>query len=222
MASVYKNGVDKNRKGSCYYVSWTDEHGKRRSQKAFSDKGLSEQLGAKLENEVMLRKRGLINPEMERLSLSQRSLIESHITKYRAVLSGRDTSAKHITLTINRIKAVVEGCGFKQLKDIDRDKVSAYLQALRTAKEKGIGNRTFNHYVQAFDGFCRWLVAVKALTCNPVIGLERLNTEVDIRHRRRALNPDEITKLVNSAKSSSKLIQKYSGDLRAKLYLCST
>ena len=35
--------------------------------KGFTDKGLTEQLAAKLENEVLLRKRGMIDPAQERL-----------------------------------------------------------------------------------------------------------------------------------------------------------
>jgi site-specific recombinase XerD len=220
MASVYKKGGDKARKGTCYYVSWTDEHGKRRSQKAFTDKGLSEQLGAKLENEVMLRKRGLIDPEMDNYSQSQKSAIAGHVEKYRTILASRDATSKHIGLTISRVKAVIEGCGFKLLKDINQDKVSKYLQGLRSGEGRTIGHRTFNHYVQAFDGFCRWLVTRKKLRSNPVVGLERLNNEVDIRHRRRSLSPEEMAKLIQGARSSQKKIQDYTGELRAKLYLC--
>ncbi|MFO7906790.1 MAG: hypothetical protein R6U98_29310 [Pirellulaceae bacterium] len=50
-----------------------------------------------------------------------------------------------------------------------------------------MGHRTYNHYVQALDSFCNCLAATKRATVNPILGMERLNTAVDIRHRRWAL-----------------------------------
>jgi site-specific recombinase XerD len=221
MASFFKRGKDKSVKGSCYYVGWTDVNGKRKMRKAFRDKGLSDQLAAKLENEVMLRKRGLIDPEIDRLDQSGRSPIDQHLAAYRKALSNRGTTAKHVLMTLNRLKAVLGGCKIGKLKDINRDTVSDYLHGLRTRDEKPIGPRTFNHYIQTLDGFCRWLVATSRMNRNPLVGVERLNAEVDVRHRRRSLSSDEMAKLIDSARTSDKKIQRYSGELRAKLYLFS-
>lgn len=221
MASVFKRSKDKNVKGSCYYIGWTDVDGKRKMRKAFRDKGLSEQLAAKLENEVMLRKRGLIDPEIDRLDQSGRSPIEQHLTAYKKALSNRGTTAKHVAMTVNRLKFILAGCRIEKLKDIHRDIVSDFLHGMRTRETKPIGPRTFNHYVQTLDGFCRWLVMTNRISRNPVVGIERLNAEVEIRHRRRALTPEEMAQLVESALRSNKKVQQYSGELRSKLYLFS-
>jgi site-specific recombinase XerD len=221
MASVFKRGKDKSIKGSCYYVSWTDIDGKRKMRKAFRDKGLSEQLAAKLENEVMLRKRGLIDPEIDRLDQSGRSPIAQHLAAYKKALSNRGTTAKHVAMTVSRLTFILEGCKIAKLKDINRDTVSDFLHGLRTREKKPIGPRTFNHYIQTLDGFCRWLVATNRMSRNPVVGVERLNAEVEVRHRRRSLSPDEMAKLISSAEKSKKRIQGFSGELRAKLYLFS-
>ncbi len=221
MASVFKRGADKGVKGSCYYVAWSDVNGKRRMRKAFRDKSLSEQLGAKLEHEVMLRKRGLIDPEVDRLNESSRSPIDQHLASYKKALSNRGTTTKHVTMTSNRLKSVLDGCKVSKLREMTRDNISEFLHELRTRKKKPIGPRTFNHYVQTLDGFCRWLVSTSRLSRNPLVGIERLNAEVDVRHRRRSLSPEEMTKLIKSATKSNKDIQRYCGSLRAKLYLFS-
>jgi site-specific recombinase XerD len=221
MASVFKRGVDKGVKGSCYYVAWSDVSGKRRMRKAFRDKGLSEQLAAKLENEVMLRKRGLIDPEIDRLDESGRSPIDQHLAAYRKALSNRGTTAKHVNMTLNRLKFMLAGCKVGKLKDINRDIVSDFLHGLRTREKKPIGPRTFNHYVQTLDGFCRWLMATNRMNRNPIVGVERLNAEVEVRHRRRSLTPEEMGKLINAAAKSNKKVQQYSGELRSKLYVFS-
>ena len=221
MASVFKRGKDKDAKGSCYYVGWTDVNGKRKMRKAFRDKGLSEQLAAKLENEVMLRKRGLIDPEIDRLDQSGRSPIEQHLAAYKKALSNRGTTAKHVMMTVNRLKFILVGCKIEKLKDINRDTVSDFLHGLRTRETKPIGPRTFNHYIQTLDGFCRWLVTTSRMSRNPVVGIERLNAEVEVRHRRRSLSPDEMARLISAAEKSGKRIQGFSGELRARLYLFS-
>jgi site-specific recombinase XerD len=221
MASVFKCGADKGVKGSCYYVGWTDVNGKRRMRKAFTDKGLSEQLAAKLENEVMLRKRGLIDPEIDRLDQSARKPIEQHLAAYSKTLSNRGTTAKHVRLTESRLKSVIDGCKIEKLKDINRDRVADFLHGLRTREEKPIGARTFNHYIQTLDGFCRWLLGTSRINRNPLTSVERLNAEVDVRHRRRSLSSAEMAKLIEGARQSKKKIQRYSGELLAKLYLFS-
>jgi site-specific recombinase XerD len=221
MASVFKKGADKGRKGACYYVGWTDANGKRRMRKAFTDKGLSMQLAAKLEHEAMLRRRGLIDPQLDDLDKSGRSPIAEHLNAYEKALGKRGTTAKHVKLAMSRLKSVFAGCLVEKLKDLTRDRVSDYLHGLRTREKRPIGHRTFNHYVQTLDGFCRWLVSTGRASRNPMAGLERLNAEVDIRHRRRSLSAEEMAKLIEGAEKSGKKIQRYSGSLRAKLYLLS-
>jgi len=65
MATIYKR--DKRKKNEPYSIQYVDHAGKRRTTQGFTDKGLSEQLAAKLEAEARLRRTGLIDPEQERL-----------------------------------------------------------------------------------------------------------------------------------------------------------
>jgi integrase len=78
-----------------------------------------------------------------------------------------------------------------------------------------------NYYVQAFDGFCNWCVKKHRMRVNSAPGLVRLNTEVDVRHKRRALTPDEFEKLVTSARTSGEDIQCFDRETRARIYIIS-
>ena len=78
MASIYKRTRDKGKKNKPYWIEYFDADGKRAYAKGFTDKGLTEQLAAKLENEVMLRKRGMIDPAQERLLAIRQSPIAEH------------------------------------------------------------------------------------------------------------------------------------------------
>lgn len=217
MASIFKLSRDKGKKNRPYYIQYFDHDGKRVTAKGFTDKGLTEQLAAKLENEVMLRKRGMIDPAQERLLAVRQSPIEGHLEAFDRSLA--NNTPKHRRLTMTRVRRVVEGCGFRTLAEMDGEKVVEWLNAARDAED--LGARTYNHYLQAADAFGRWLASSKRLPANPLVGMERLNAETDVRHRRRALRPEEVSRLVASARTSGETIQGYDGELRARAYLLS-
>ena len=217
MASVYKRESDRHKKNSPYYVAFTDHEGKRRNRKGFTDRGLTEQLGARLEHEVMLRRRGLIDPVQERLAEQKKLPVEGHLSAFEKGLA--HATPKHVKLTMTRVLRIVEGCGFGSIGKIDGEAVEQFLVALRA--EEDLGARTYNHYLQAFGEFCKWLVETGRLAANPVAGLDVLNAEVDIRHKRRALAPEEVERLMVSARTSGEVIQGYDGEARARIYLFS-
>ena len=217
MASIYKRSRDKKKKNVPYQIEYVDADDVRRVVKGFTDKGLTEQLAAKLENEVMLRKRGMIDPLAEQLAVRRQSLVGDSLDAFRQSLD--NTTPKHQKLTITRVTRLVEASGAKTLGDLDAEKVEEALKAIR--REDDLGARTYNHYLQAIDEFGKWLASSKRLTHNPVSGIERLNSETDVRHPRRALSTEEVSKLVKSARSSGVEVQGYPGELRARAYLMS-
>jgi len=219
VASIYKKGRDKKKKHAPWYIDYFDHTGERKTVKGFTDKSKTEQLAAKLEHEAHLRRMGMIDPEQEEFAKRKRSDIEDQLKEFEKSLARRRTTAKHVGLTMGRVRRVVEGCEFKTLGDISAEAVECYLAELR--EEKNFGHRTYNHYVQAFEQFCSWLVSKRRLATNPVVGLPRLNCETDVRRQRRALSPDEFGKLVQSARSSTELIQCFDGETRARIYILS-
>jgi integrase len=194
-----------------------DHAGKHRTRKGFTDKGKTEQLAAKIENEEDLRRRGLIDPELDKAAERRNVPIADLLKAFETSLA--NNSPRYIKLHMGRVRRVVDGCGFEVMSDVREESIAFFLNTL--AGEDGIGNRTYNHYVQSFHSFCHWAVRTKRIASNPVIGMERLNTEVDVRHRRRALTADEVAKLVASARSSGELIQCFDGEARARLYILS-
>ena len=217
MASVYRRGRDKKRRHAPYWIEYTDHTGKRRTKKGCSDKGASQQLGAKLEHDAMLRRTGLIDPANEKLAEQGRARIETHLLNFEAHL--KRNSPKHVSLTMSRVRRLVRETRCQTVRDLDGESIQAYLRELLDDDE--IGHRTYNHYLQAVDSFANWLVATKKLAANPLVGMKRLNTEEDIRHQRRALTSEEFSKLIKSARESSELIQCFDGETRARIYILS-
>jgi site-specific recombinase XerC len=121
---------------------------------------------------------------------------------------------------MGRVRRVIEGCAFSTLAQLNAEAAENWLRDF--AKEEDLGNRTYNHYVQALDGaFGGWLVKTQRLAVNPFGEIKLRNTEVDIRHRRRALTTEEVAKLVTAARESQEVIQCFDGETRARIYLIS-
>ena len=72
---------------------------------------------------------------------------------------------------------------------------------MRQLRRRRLGHRTYNHYLQAIDGFLNWCVPKRLLLIPG--GLERLNQEVDVRHKRRALTAKEVGTLIESARATA-------------------
>ena len=214
MASIFKRRKGRNEP---YSIQYTDHEGRRKTVKGFTDKGLSDQLAGKLETEARLRKTGLVDAEQERGATIKNAPINDHLAAFKESLA--DNSPHHIKVTMLRINSVVDGCEFKTLAEVNVEAVQAYLRSLR--EKIDLSHRTYNHYVQAIDSFCNWCVSSHRLVANPLRGLERLNAETDVRHPRRALTPDEVSRLVNATRKSGKFVQKLSPELRARAYLFS-
>jgi len=215
MATIYKR--NKCRKHEPYWIQFQDAEGKRRTVKGFTDKGLTEQLAAKLETEARMRTSGLIDSHAERLAQHKLAAIEEHLKAFESSIATKENTAKYVRMIMTRVRRIVKGCGFETIGQIDKELVQTFLADQRS--QKRISVRTHNHYVQALDGFCRWLVATHRLLTNPVSSLPRLNAETDIRHRRRALSATEIANLVKAARESGEEVQRFSGEQRARLYL---
>ena len=214
MASIFKR---RKRKHEPYTIQYLDHQGKRRTTKGFTDKGLTEELAAKLEGKARLITSGMIDHRQQQLAEHARAPIENHLQEFAESL--KPNTGKHMDLTMKRVRRIIAGCHFEKLDDIAAGEVHKFLWALHEKKE--IGNRTYNHYVQALDSFLNWCHENHRLIVNPLVGMDRLNGEVDIRHPRRALSPAEVLKLVAATRASGKSVQRLSAEQRARAYLFS-
>jgi len=219
VASIFKKGRDKRKKRASWYISYTDENGKSRMKKGFTDKGLTEQLAAQLEKEVWMRRNGMVDPLAEEMAKHRQSEISVHVEEFKSTLRRRKRTEKHVKLITSRLSKIIEGCRFKKLGDLNGDKVEVFLAEF--CDEHDYGPKTFNHYCQAFEQFCDWLAKTSKVAINPVPGLPRRNKDLDVRKKRRALTPEEVRKLVDSAWNSDDKIQCFDGKTRAKIYLIS-
>src|SRR5687768_13274267 len=105
MASIYKPAREKATKRGTWFIDYTDHRGERRTLKGFTDKTQTERLAGKLEHEVMLRKRGLIDPDQELLLERKRAPLAAHLKAFERSLG--DNTAKHVKLTMSRVRRII-------------------------------------------------------------------------------------------------------------------
>lgn len=216
MASIYKRKQDKSKRRQAWYICYIDHEGRKRTKKGFSDKKETELLAAKLELESMRRREGLIDPEEEKQAERRKAPLEGHLADFQKSL-GKATK-KHANLTMTRVRRIVNDAEMELPTDIDIQSVEGVLMEMMENDE--IGHKTYNHYVAAMNQFCAWMVP-KRLAANPLLGIEKLNTAVDVRHPRRALKPHEFQTLLKSARKSDVTVQGYTGEERARIYTIS-
>lgn len=215
MATVYKRKQDVGKKRAPWFIGYTDRYGKRKTCKGFTDKGETEKLAAKLEHEESLRAKGLIDTDQEKLAQLKKTPIEDALQGYEK--RQRKNSEKHAKQTLARIRRIIDEAAIDSIGQLTLDGVESAIGQI--VDDDDLGPKTYNHYAQAINGFCNWLIATKHLSMNPLVGMQRMNAETDVRHRRRALTPEEFTRLVTSARESRIKIQGYSAEQRARVYL---
>jgi site-specific recombinase XerD len=165
----------------------------------------------------MLRRRGMIDPAEERAMAVRQSPIVHHLAAFERSLD--DTTPRHRKLTMMRVRRLIEGSEAQILSDLSAEKVQN--ASKKIGREEDLGARTYNHYRQAVDEFGKWLDSTHRLPSNLLAGTDRLNAETDVRHKRRALTPEEVSRLVEAARLSGCDVQGYSGEMRARVYLMS-
>jgi len=203
MASIFRqrytvkdqNGKRVRKHSKCWYVDFKAADGTRKRIKGFQDKAATAQLAARLEREAERELAGLGDKYKED---RKRPLLQ-HLNDFRESLANKGTTEKQAQQVYNRTAAILKGCGFVFMADIQASRIQQYIAERR---KEGLSIRSSNFYLQAIKQFCRWLVADQRAAENPIEYLKG-QTVVDER-KRRALTLDEISCLLDATAKGSK------------------
>jgi site-specific recombinase XerD len=206
-------GKSKVKKLPKWWGQYKDADGITRRVSLSSNKTAANQMLAELVKQAELGKAGLVNPFAVHLTKP----IGDHLDGFRDSLRSKDNTPQHVDLTLARVRVICEGCGLRRLSDLDADKVSCWLKKQREAGRFGVS--TSNHHLVAIKSFGNWLMKAERLPRNPFAHLARLNAKVDVRVQRRALQADEVIRLIATTESSQTLFRGLAGRDRAVLYL---
>ena len=220
MASVYKRGRDKGKRGSVWNISYDDENGKRRTVKGTTDKVVTQRIANDLEAQVIRRREGLEEPSEQRRRSERKRPIGEHLAEFMDHLSGKRNSAQHLSESRSQIQETIARCGWNTINDITAQSFQGYLRELAQPDEegsKGRSARTINKRRTAVRGFTKWLVNHGRLSADPLASVLPVRQSDDRRHERRALTDDEAVRLILAAETGP-AIRGLSGQDRAMLY----
>ena len=183
MASIFKKD---RRKGSPWYIDYFDENAQRKRVKGCTDRGATEQIARKLESEVELRRRGVIDARTDaRVGHAARPMTY-HLDDFRSQLTAKGATLKHATMTLERVRRIValaKGASLASVvppkritttaREVFADRVGGIVQSARLAdltadrvqtalaslRDSGMSLQSVNHHRAAIRGFSRWGLA---------------------------------------------------------------
>jgi integrase len=180
--------------------------------KGYRDKKATETKAAELERRGIRVDAGLVDAS----DVHAKTPLAEHAEDFRRYLAAKQNTADYVALTFSRLTAILDGCRFTKIGDVQASAVVGYLGTLRN---DGKSVKTANDYLAAVKGFTRWLWRDKRSILDALAGLSKLANSGDVRHARRDLSADELGLLFDAARQSPKAIRCLSGIERYFLYL---
>lgn len=123
--------------------------------------------------------------------------MKRHLEDFYQALLAKGNTIAHAKQTKHRAKQIINQYKFVMWADISASKVQRCIADLRN-EENAISAQTSNYYLKAIKQFCRWMVQDGRASESPVVHLTRINAKADRRHDRRALEPDEMRRLLEA------------------------
>ena len=136
----------------------------------------------------------------------------AHMARKRGRGGRRNTSAGHVENVARDLAVVLPACGFRRLRDLNRDAVAVWVAGLLDLPdEPGVAAdgtvvvprrpsaRTINAKLGTLTTFGNWLVETGRIVANPFDRLCKsagVDGSDDIRRKRRALTADELRRLL--------------------------
>lgn len=182
-----------------WFVSYVDLDGIRRNQTTgCCDKAAARQVLAKIEQQLEHVKSGMVSKHELQMLESRDAPIAIHFDDYMQHLEvktirGRSLCKDHKQGLKHRLQQIIDDCNIETLEDITAESLE---QWMLNSKESGKSPRTVNTYRSAIVTFCNWAVKYKRLSSNPLASLFKADESSDVRHARRALNKEEVARLL--------------------------
>ncbi len=122
--------------------------------------------------------------------------LREHVDDWHKALLDKGATPTYADLSKNRVLAILDGTGAVYWHDLDAARVASFLADRRS---KGLSIESSNHHVRRIRQFCKWMVANRRAQTWPMASLTLMNSKVDRRHDRRALDADELRRLFDAA-----------------------
>ncbi len=207
MASVRK-------RGAVWYYRYVDADGVKQSVKGCSNERATWDMAHAAEAEAAKIRAGLIDPKDLAMRQHDARPLANHIRDWHAFMLAKESTAQHADLSRNRVTRVMELAKVDRISLMSPSKVQAALKAIRDTK---VSLRSIHHYTRAVKAFSRWLWRDGRAREYTLAHLTSPNPETDRRRVRRALDADELRRILDAAERGP-VVLKVLGPDRAMLY----
>ncbi|OHB54864.1 MAG: hypothetical protein A2Y12_05485 [Planctomycetes bacterium GWF2_42_9] len=237
---IYKPQYTSNGKTlSCkrWYIAFTDDRQdppKRLRLSAFTSKDVTNTAATNIDR--LLKCGGDVSddlhkwleniPSKMRNKLSEFNLIPKRLMKINTPLTERlqemclDMENKKSPIYVKEVKAtitaIINGCNFVTWGDVAAGELTNYLGNQK--KSRNFGQRQYNKKLKSFKAFCRWIVAQRYATNNPIDDIEEIG-QTEIRRQRRVLKYVDLVSFLDTVRNSQDMHHNLTGYERFLVYL---
>jgi integrase len=152
---------------------------------------------ADLVRRAELVKANVLTAVEDAVSDHQNTSLAEHVAAYLVHLEAEGTCVDHRGNVQRCLNRIADDCRFLKLADMN---VDAFERWLVWMTKEGMGARTRNLHRASAVAFCNWCVAAGRMTVNPFSKVKKANEDADPRRKRRAMNEDELTRLLEVAR----------------------
>jgi len=179
-----------------WYVFYTDEHGRRRKQKASTDKAAAQALAREIERRVERTKAGIAPVQAQDYGQA----VDAYLAEMRRL--GRDED--YVREQRRQLLLLRQESGWRDVGDVKAQDLRAHIDRLAA---KGRAPRTLNTVRDALSIFCNFCVERGWLADNPVKGVKKAKAAGGVKARvRRAYTRDEFARLLAAAPAGRRLV----------------
>jgi integrase len=150
--------------------------------------------------------------------------LTAHLDAWRGELVAKGRTAKYADQQRHYAARVFTEARAEVYSDIDASRVRSAVEDMRARSQTNPcdrlrwGRTTTTAHVKAARAFCRWMVRFGRATIDPLAILDVHATPAQqIKRRRRAMTPDEVTRLIESVRREDRHARS-SGEERALIY----
>jgi integrase len=201
-------------RGRVWYLRFTDAHGRRTMKRLATDKRVAEQLARRIEDEQDRIRGGWIDEKDLAYRASEARPLCEHVRDWHKDLLARGATPAHAELSRARVTRVLELAGLNRISAVSPSRIQAALKAVRDA---GAALQTVRHYTTQIKAFSRWLWKDGRAREHTLAHLSSPNPQTDRRRIRRALDAEELRRLIEAAERGP-TVGKLTGPDRAMLY----
>ena len=201
------------KRSGVWYYRFVDADGIQHERKGCADRRETEAMAAAAELEASKVRAGLIDPKTIGYRDHESKPLADHLTDFRAYIIGKGSTETHAKLTHNRVARLIDLARAKRVSDLSPSRVQG---ALRTLRDGGLSLRSIHHHVRVAKAFSRWLWRDGRAREDALAHLTAPNPDPDRRYERRALDADELARLVAAAERGP-VVAKLTGADRASL-----